>query len=325
MQATRSLGFIGVLGACWFVSAGCSSSNNSTNVQPDGGSGGTTGASGGKPGTGGKAAGGASSGGKSGSGGASSGGKSGSGGAGGTNGSGGALEGGTPEGGPEGGVHPLLSKSCGYQCNTDADCLTGTDAGADDTYKCNPTRKRCENPIEVCNSNDDCAGQASLWIPACTGDADCFPGDVCVDAGGYGLCATPADPVDGCSFPPEPIVRRRFGTPDAGTVTVCGSTAGRCNAHRCSIGCSDDPNFCTGAGLGPTCNATSGLCGCATNADCTATGVSVCNGTTHHCECATNADCAGAPGGDVCVNGSCGCSGTSICTVQFRNATSVCE
>jgi hypothetical protein len=239
---------------------------------------------------------------------------------------------GTPdaaEAGRDGSHGGTGAKSCTYGCATDDDCVVD----GDPTMKCHPTKKRCVDPTSTCETNDDCVGFVSFWSPSCFEDADCqLPGDVCVESGIYGLCASPPDPVDGCLFPgTEPTTRKRFGTsdggtPDGGAVVVCGATSGRCNNGVCVDGCSSDPNFCTsGGGFGETCNETSGMCECAASSECTTSGVSACNQQNHRCECVTNADCT-SPGFDTCVAGSCGCSNASACpTSPYKNAVSVCD
>ncbi len=235
---------------------------------------------------------------------------------------------------------PQTSNLCAYQCNTDADCrLKTADGGTRPSGMiCHPWLKRCETMEAVCETNDDCAAIASQWSLDCTSDADCF-GDVCVDAGGYGRCATQPDDT-GC-FLSDPLVRKRFVLPaDGGSVsdaasdaaadggsnlvTVCGATTGRCNAHkRCFTGCADDSD-CAGTGQGPHCNTVSGLCECTASGQCTAAGVSSCNTTSHHCECTGNNDCTTASR-NTCVQGTCGCSGAGACASPYAQATSVCE
>jgi hypothetical protein len=347
MRLVRRLAFAGILGAFGLPAVACSDDENAAPNPGDAGANdsstsvnGTGGAkaTGGRGGTGGRSgAGGTQSGGSSGTGGAVTGGRAGTGGAstggaatggagtggatGGTSGTGGA--GGAREAGPpDAEAGSPAAKSCGYRCNTDADCLMGTDAAPDATYKCHPVRKRCENPITTCTVNDDCVAFASQWFPSCTTDLDCFfPGDVCVDAGGVGLCATPA-PTDGgeCMIPPARVTRPRFGG-EGGAVEVCGDTSAKCDKNACILGC--DSSTCTSQGhQGLTCNATSGLCECSGNAEC---GVGACNNQSHHCECVANGDCT-VPGQDVCSAGSCGCSSATACPASpFRNATAVCE
>jgi hypothetical protein len=184
------------------------------------------------------------------------------------------------------------------------------------------------DPAGACTTHEDCIPLNSFWLFPCSSDDDCF-GDVCIDVGGSGLCATPPGDVLGCSDPtPDTIVKRRFGADsgDAGTVTVCANLSGRCDAGQCIFGCAGDPTLCSAAaGFGSTCNAETGKCECAVSTECTASGVSTCNTGSHLCECATNADCVGA-GTDVCVAGRCGCSAASVCPASlFANAPPVCE
>jgi hypothetical protein len=362
MKLSRGLGLLAALGICWSSAIGCDDGGNAPADDNDASSAAGAGGSAGK-GTGGSA--GKGTGGSSGSSAApgaggsggvlpGSGGGAGKGGAGGSSpGTGGRGTGGagtadasadsgaldasaTPDGSTPGTAEAGLdgsstpgTKSCTYSCQTDDDCLVD----GDPAMKCHPTKKRCFDPTTTCQSNDDCVGFVSVWFPSCAGDDDCLlAGDVCVDAGGYGLCATPPDPVDGCFFPGQvPLTRKRFGAADggagdAGTIAVCGDTSGRCAKGQCITGCSSDPEFCTNPGdFGSTCNEVSGMCECAASTECTASGVSACNQQNHLCECASNADCT-SPGLDTCVAGSCGCSSASACpTSPYKNAVSVCD
>lgn len=359
MKLTRRMGIAGALAASWLLASACSDEEQATSndggsnesgpmntggaAKSSGGAGGRAGAGGssGKGGAGGAVTGGTSAtgggtqtGGKAGAGGGATGGVgtggssggTGGGGAGGGTASGGAdasTEGGSNDAGNGADAGVRVPKGCSYACNTDADCLHGPDASADATYKCNPTRKRCENPIEMCNVNDDCLVFASFWfVSPCTSDLDCFPGDVCIDAGGAGFCATPA-PTDGgsCFLPPDRVTRHRFGAPDGGTIDVCGDTTGRCDKNHCFFGC--DSSACSAQmGTGLTCNASSGLCECAASTECS---LGACSQQSHHCECVVNADCTVA-GQDVCVGGTCGCSSAAACPPSvFRNAPPVCD
>jgi hypothetical protein len=353
MTFSRSLGLIAAFGACWLSGAACSDDTKSGSSGPDGsveaGTGGSSGSGGGGPAGSGGASGKSGSAGSAGSAGAAgaAGGRGGNAGAGGTAGADAGMPdastGGAPPTMPDASVDgggtdatapgreaeagPVVAKQCAYTCQSDNDCLQGTDAAADTSKKCDPVKKRCVDPLEVCRTNDDCAALASFWTMPCENPGDCLPGDVCIEVGGRGVCATPPDDLLGCLFPgTEPITRRRFGAADAATVDVCGSTAGRCDDGRCIIGCSSDESFCTSpGGFGATCNATTGMCECAAASECTVSGVSTCNTATHQCECARPADCA-AEGKDTCVSGKCGCSSAAACPVSpYRNAPAVCE
>jgi hypothetical protein len=213
----------------------------------------------------------------------------------------------------DGASAPTL-RFCAYQCTTDDDCLVNeSDVG----FRCHPLRKRCERPEDVCQTAADCVVYASFWTDACTSDAECGT-RACIDAGGYGRCASKPNKTLGCLFPgTSPMTLPRFG--EAGTVEICASAAGRCRDGRCFLGCTGDQDC--GKGHGDTCNTQSGICECASSSEC---GLSTCNTTTHHCECVSNFSCT-VPGRDLCVEGKCGCSSTSVCTSDFAGATPVCE
>jgi hypothetical protein len=217
----------------------------------------------------------------------------------------------------------MTADSCNYVCVDDDDCVVGPSMD----YKCHPTRKRCERPELACDAHGDCVAFASGWTSACANDSECTPGfEACIDAGGRGLCAFLPDSTLGCFLGGTETTLPRFGA--KGMEVVCASDAGRCDdQNRCFTGCSDAPTtICSLAnGRGTTCNATTGLCECTADIQCSADGVSTCNMTTHQCECVGSGDCT-VMGADECVSGRCGCSSTSVCTATtFPLATAVCE
>jgi hypothetical protein len=227
----------------------------------------------------------------------------------------GGSDGGT-DASPE--VAPPAPKFCASPCSTDEDCLINESGKG---FRCHPVRKRCEKPEEFCDTADDCLAFASLWFDPCTSDANCGT-RICVDAGTLGgRCAPKPNPTLGncANFSTEPMMRQRFG--DAGLVEVCGSKRGRCGNGRCFIGCTATEGCDTGHGN--TCNTETGVCECASPAECTAPDAPKCNATTHHCECGSNVNCA-LPGMDICVQGTCSCSGAGACPTKFANAP-VCE
>jgi hypothetical protein len=348
MTLRFGLAFVGFLGAFSLVFSGCGDDESSDDGSPKGGKGGsnageggeTTGGVSGTTGTGGNAGRGGTTGtgGRGGTAGAGGrGGTAGAGGTGGTDATGGLSgdAGGGPIGGEggesgagaggagnageagAGGVPDMTANACRYQCQGDEECARGTD----DSYKCHPTRKRCENPDFICDSHDDCVAMASLWTVACADDNGCDPifAEVCVDVGGRGRCAMTPDIALGCFLGGAESTFPKFGS--TGDAVVCASADGRCNDQgACFRGCSDSP---CGACL--MCNATTGLCECDADGECSAAGVSRCNMTTHLCECATDTDCT-LSGTNKCVNGRCGCASTMICSATlFPNATPVCE
>jgi hypothetical protein len=338
---------MGFLGACSFAFVGCgddepagdggSNGAGKGGTAGKGGSAGKGGASGtsGTSGTAGSAARGGTAGrggsagqggtaGSSGSAGQDIGGAGGDGGVGGEGGESGGGGAGTGPGGAgaggEGGTPDTTADSCNYECMVDNDCAVG----ANTAYKCHLTRKRCERPELACDTHQDCTALASQWTFACANDSECTPlFEACIDVGGRGLCAFTPYPT---CFTGVEMPMPRFGA--AGTITVCGSDAGRCDdQNRCFTGCSDSPTtICSLAnGRGTTCNATTGLCECTADVQCSADGVSTCNMTTHQCECVDNDDCT-VMGADECVSGRCGCSSAGECpATTFPLATAVCE
>ena len=241
-------------------------------------------------------------------------------------GSGGAEAGGGGAGaGGAGGDSTEGARSCQVGCQSQDDCATETA----EIRRCDLSSMRC---IE-CLVHADCVPVASAWSVSCTEDTDCFTdfGEVCVDVGGYGRCASAHDPELGCFFEGEvPLTYPKFGASSPTMVDVCGKESGRCENLRCFTGCTDEPDFCTtglNQGNGNTCDPQSGRCTCAGDGECTG-GPEHCNPTTHRCdECAEPDDCAGAAEGkDACVDGRCGCSDASICpTATFPAGTPVCE
>jgi hypothetical protein len=353
MAFSRRLGVIGILGASWLVAVGCGSDDgkkvngggeageageSTGGKASSGGSSNNAGKSGGgaagKGGTGGTA-------GKGGTGGTASAGTAGSGGSGGDSTAGGMTSEGGTGGAPEssagaggvaesagaagaagsGGVTPPpVAKQCHYQCEVDDDCKVGVD----DTQKCNTTTHRCENPMNACQTNDDCIPFGNFLFFTCTSVADCFDGEACVSLHGQGWCATMSDVDAGCGGP-DPLVLDNVGS--AGTSAVCLSNTARCNAGSCIFGCADPEFGGCDSGTGATCNDVTGLCECAESTECTANGVSSC-GTDSHCGCAGPTDCSAAdvPGQSTCVAGTCGCADATECPDPgFANAPPVCE
>ena len=219
---------------------------------------------------------------------------------------GGAGAGGAPDG-------ALLI--CQTGCESSEDCATPYVSAT-----CDETLHLC---VE-CTEHDDCIPKTNGWFIACTSDADCDDfSPACIDVGGVGRCAGIPDCILGVSTPYP-----RFGIEPVEMVDVCVVDSGRCNAqHSCFTGCTDAPDFCTSfsPGHGDTCDATTGECECASDAECTFTGH--CNLTTHRCdECSSNDDCSGAPTGGECHDGRCGCSTIAACPdSSFPDGTTLCE
>ncbi|HVR19766.1 MAG TPA: hypothetical protein VMS65_08720, partial [Polyangiaceae bacterium] len=196
--------------------------------------------------------------------------------------------------------------TCAFECASDDDCSNYTRE-----FVCNPDTLRCEEPLAVCDDNDDCIPLTSGWNAPCESDLDCYSGFACIAVLDGGRCATLATGGTTCNRAGTELVAwPRFGA--GGNAPVCQDLAGRCDRGACRASCVGAS--CNLNDRGGVCNATTGLCGCNTNPDCTGrVGVSICNTTAHVCECANDDDCDDFAGGDICVNGHCGCSGVGIC------------
>lgn len=353
MAFSRRLGVIGILSVSWFVAVACSDDEKNGANAGAGEAGEAGEASGGKSTSGGSAnnagkAGNATAGkgGMSTTGGTPTGGSGGNagsavtggagagavggedaGGAGGGPGLGGvgaggasAGAGGTDEGGA-GGVPAATVKSCGNQCEIDADCNIPDVIG----QKCDQVSHRCYDSTEAtCQTNDDCIPGGSFWSVPCATDAECADDDSesCVAVAGVGWCAVLA--VAGECAMGEAKDLPRQGAQGESKVCVAYD---RCQAGVCRYNCAD-PLFgspCEGAGDGDSCNAVTGMCECTLGTECNS---GVCGGDKQCAECTTNEECSEAgplSGWDVCVNGKCGCSSTSVCPDQTAAATPVCE
>ena len=237
-------------------------------------------------------------------------------------GGGNGAEAGADQGGAgAGGAASEQAPICQTGCATSEDCASPSVDG-----RCDETLHLC---VE-CTADTDCAAKANGWNSPCTSDADCS--DVfltaCVELNGSGRCAAPPKTNGECRFG-EIQSYPRFGVEPVELTDICVVDSGRCNAqHRCIIGCTDAPDFCTSVsqGHGDTCNETTGLCQCESDDECTA-GAPHCNLTTHQCdECETADDCADAPTGHECHEGRCGCSSTSACSDgSFPDGTPLCK
>jgi len=181
----------------------------------------------------------------------------------------------------------------------------------------------------------------------CTDQAGC-PGQVCIDVGGEGRCATAPSDVVPCSllmqdeamYPPI-----EGGAP----ITVCAQLDYKCTDGQCTNPCESDSE-CVVPGY-TQCNLDTGACGCADDAGCMAVNPNTpkctdagfcgcaedanCAGTPNtpvctdsgFCGCSEDANCVAAMTGDTCYNGSCGCSDTTACpaTTTFGGTMFVCE
>lgn len=219
--------------------------------------------------------------------------------------SGGGTSAGTTTGGGSGGGGMF----CVEQCQGDADCLID---GADQGYKC--VDKVCQSDGGVggtCTGDAECVALFSGWAVACQDDSGC-PGQVCIDVGGEGRCATP--PSDFLMCETIGMTETDVMTfPGGQTVTVCANTGAECgDAGYCVDPCkSDDDCMNFPAGF-QHCNVGTGVCGCASDAECVGVdNASVC--VEGYCQCASDADCTASGYADVCYDGYCGCSSAAVC------------
>ena len=155
----------------------------------------------------------------------------------------------------------------------------------------------------------------------CDDQAAC-PGQVCIDVGGEGRCATaPSDVIMCDAFGLDEVTRKTF--PGGQDTPVCAESTAVC-AGACFVPCQTDAD-CPSSSY-PTCDAGTGRCGCSDDSHCAdVPGTSVCDGGT--CKCATDSDCDDSPIGDVCESsGYCGCTGTEACKLSatFDGTTVTC-
>lgn len=338
MAFSRGLGVFGIIGMSWIVAVGCGD-DDSTNVQPEAGGeggeapkGGTSSVAGSKTGgTAGMSSAGAAgmAAGNGGTSGEATGGSGGEppvtpngGAAGDVGASGGAGDAGTSGAGGEAPV-ALKARQCAYECETNADCIRGTD----DSHKCNPVSKRCEDPMTSCSAHADCIPFANFLAP-CPLDQPCDSGYDCVTLDAVGYCAPRAHSETGCAgLEGDPLTVAKFG--GDGTSTVCVTQFTRCKAGECIYGCGDElfgggcGQVPAGPGTGDSCNLETGLCECAQSNECNA-GLSVCGGDSH-CGCAADSECTVA-GRSVCVAGTCGCATAGDCpSAGYASAPARCE
>jgi hypothetical protein len=143
----------------------------------------------------------------------------------------------------------------------------------------------------------------------CAADADCAQGEACIDAGtGPGRCAFVPDETTPC----EASGRAARALPSmeaSASIVVCVDEGASCHAGACAVGCDGDA-MCPAAA--PHCDAASGTCVCASDAECVAPGAPAC--IEGSCQCRTDADCAGLAGAEACIDGVCGCRGDDACT-----------
>lgn len=211
---------------------------------------------------------------------------------------------------------------CQDVCSEDADCFT---MGMDFGFKCVEQRCTFAGESEGCTDDFSCQVQLSGWTMNCASAGDC-PGQVCVDIGGEGRCATePSDLIMCEIFSQKEAMLPRF--PEGDQVTVCSNTDYECGDEgQCENPCESDADCAQITGY-PKCNVGTGVCECAGDDDCAKIGspaASVCQ--SGFCGCGVDADCAGT-NTDVCNDGGlCGCSSVMACTQKgFDGTTPVCE
>ena len=273
MAYFRRLGVIGVLGACFFIAAGCGDDEDKTTPDGEAGEAGESNATAGKGGKTTAGSAGSATGGAAGNAGSSTeGGAAGEGGTGGGGGEpqvgGGAGDGGTATSGGAGaggasgdagaaGSAPTAT-FCANPCEVDEDCAVGEDTST----TCNQATHRCEPPGESCESDETCVAALNfLWFP-CGEENACDEGTVCVEVNGSGFCA----PLGPDCFPSTLTLPLAGG--QGATADVCGFP-GRCGSNnRCFMSC-----VAFGCGeAGATCDAESGRCSCTAPNQCPSLG-----------------------------------------------------
>jgi hypothetical protein len=298
MAYFRQLGVIGVLGACFFVAAGCGDEDDKTNPGGEAGEGGESAGKGGKSqggsnsnaGKGGKSTAGSAGTGTAGSAGnagtPSQGGEAGEGGSdgsageppiGGGEGGGGTSTGGAGAGGASGdagaGGNPPTLTSCANSCDIDADCAIGEDT----SFFCDEATHHCVAPNAECTTNEDCVPAVSLWDP-CGLDNSCPDNYVCIDWQGSGRCAPLPFVVDDDGAGGAPGTIDCFGDElrtlplfaQQGEQEICVTVNARCGAAGvCFNGCGVAPEYACGI-AGAVWDIPSGLCSCAAPAECPA-------------------------------------------------------
>ncbi|MEZ4454069.1 MAG: hypothetical protein R3B09_31735 [Nannocystaceae bacterium] len=197
---------------------------------------------------------------------------------------------------------------CVESCENDADCLLD---GVDMDYKCVNNFCQTDSSSSTCSADDECIALLSGWVTPCEDDNGC-PGQVCVDVGGVGRCATePSDLVMCDLFGFDEVDGNKY--PGGEAVVVCANAGAKCgDSGLCYDPCTSDDDC---ASLGPAfqhCDVNSGVCGCESDNECEgAINASVC--VDHTCQCASDADCTAVPYADTCYQGFCGCSGDAAC------------
>jgi hypothetical protein len=199
---------------------------------------------------------------------------------------------------------------CGHQCTTDADCLID---GMSFDLTC--VDSLCMSPDSAgCTGDEECVALYSGWATSCTsggGECDAL-GQLCIDFGGAGLCATPPSDIIPCDV----LQQEEIEVPDidGNLVVVCGQPNATCTEDAfCFVPCGSNDDCLSPSA--PVCDVESGTCQCGSDADCAMTGephLSVCNAGL--CGCGEDQQCVDGGAGDLCTaDGFCGCSGDMAC------------
>lgn len=200
---------------------------------------------------------------------------------------------------------------CSHQCTADADCLV---EGEDIGLTCIEGVCNSEGSGSGCTGDQECVALYSGWTSPCTsGGGECDDlGQLCVDVGGEGLCATPPSDFIDCAA----LLMEEIEVPDidGNLVVVCAQPSATCNDQGfCFVPCTNDDACLSGSY--PVCNVETGLCQCGSDDDCATLGephLSVCNAGV--CGCGDDQQCIDGGAGDVCTaDGACGCSGDMAC------------
>lgn len=199
---------------------------------------------------------------------------------------------------------------CVDHCVEDADC---TQDGLDLGLKCVDTV--CKTP--PCAGDSACTALFSGWT-SCAAQADCTPGQVCIDYGGdTGGCALQEGMGFMCDLVPGFAAVMLPPIEGGEPLTVCGNTAYTCNMDSglCENPCEDNSECVSPSA--PMCNTDTGACECAADTDCEtimSPEYSKCTDK-GFCGCGSDADCANSLLGPVCTSaGVCGCGSDADCT-----------
>ncbi len=214
------------------------------------------------------------------------------------------------------GTPPELMR-CQPTCRADADCLV---SGMAIGFAC--VAGVCGLP--ACVDDLACQHLFSGWSTPCLTSSECFSGQVCIEVAGEGRCATQPDANFACSDLGL-VELMRPALVDDQPVIVCGNDDAACVDGVCRDPCARDSD-CDPQNGHPHCELATGECTCASDVQCSATGIpGLVACLAGRCGCAGDDDCVGGINVDTCYAGECGCSATATCSEQsFDGAVLTC-